>query len=321
MPAPLRMTNEQLVDAYRSTGSVWKAAKALGVTGQSVWERLRAIGHPLASSAWTDDELAELRALAGTCPIGEVARRLGRTYAGVASKVSELGISGRSPRAVKLPRGAGYDKATTTKRMAELRAFAGGLRAFCRARGLDIEGVVHAFQRHCPDEWLAYSKERTDIGGAICGYCGRIYYPMNARQKNCSRRCSSEERVDREYFGGKRRQAVGIADKTCQLCERKCESKLAAHHVLGKDNDPDNNVMVALCNGCHQAVTLLGARAFADTEKGWQNFIGLVVARRRGADKDYKGTYIEVEIEDLTEADLEQIEAEDEMAAEADELP
>ena len=65
MSAPLRVTTEQIVEAYRRTGSVWKAARTLGVVGQSVWERLRAIGPPMANKRWTADELREMRSFVG----------------------------------------------------------------------------------------------------------------------------------------------------------------------------------------------------------------------------------------------------------------
>jgi hypothetical protein len=44
-----KFETEEIVSAYLRTGSVWKAGKLLGMAGQSVHERLRAIGHPLSN--------------------------------------------------------------------------------------------------------------------------------------------------------------------------------------------------------------------------------------------------------------------------------
>ena len=86
-----KATNEDIITAYRETGSVWRAGRRLGMCGQSVWERLTALNYQMSGSRWTADELNELRSLAGTCTIGEIARRLGRPYTGVAGLISNLG--------------------------------------------------------------------------------------------------------------------------------------------------------------------------------------------------------------------------------------
>src|SRR6266540_1840449 len=54
-----RASDEQIVAAYRMTGSVWKTARRLGLVGQSVHERLRRLGYPMAHQEWSEDELAE----------------------------------------------------------------------------------------------------------------------------------------------------------------------------------------------------------------------------------------------------------------------
>src|SRR6266571_198333 len=59
-----RATDEQIVAAYRITGSVWKAAKRLGLAGQSVHERLRRLGYPMAHQEWSEEELKEAISLA-----------------------------------------------------------------------------------------------------------------------------------------------------------------------------------------------------------------------------------------------------------------
>ncbi len=121
-----KATNEEIIAEYRSTGSVWQAAKRLGMGGQSVHERLVALGYPLATRAWSSAEVAELRLLVGQCTIGEIARRLGRPYAGVALKISQLGLAGTGRGRIRpIPRGAGYDKATLRQHMKLLGRYGG----------------------------------------------------------------------------------------------------------------------------------------------------------------------------------------------------
>jgi hypothetical protein len=76
--------------------------------------------------------------------------------------------------------------------------------------------------------------------------------------------------------------------------------------VLGKENDPLNDVLIALCQGCHQIVTLLGARTFTDDPRAWEALISLAWMRRHGAElaigTSEKVVYTEVTIE-ISEAD------------------
>ena len=300
MSAEQRVTNDQVVAAYREHGNVWKAAKSLGICGQSLWERLKRLGHPMAGAKWSADEVEELKRLVNECPLGEVARRLGRPYAGVALKVSRLGLGTRfgNRQKRKVPRGAGLDKVSVSKFMEALAAFDGSLRQFCRMNGFDIDTFVLAAQARAPEAWAAYTATHSDLGEADCPYCGAKFFPLSKKQRNCTRKCASAERVDRSYFGGRRRNTIGLADGVCQLCERKDAKGLSSHHVLGKENDPDNEVLIALCPGCHQIVGSLAGRAFVDTSKGWENLIHLVLARRFAEQKaPFAATYACVEIE------------------------
>lgn len=313
MPAKQRFTNEQIVCAYRETGSVWAAAKKLGCVGQSVWERLRAIGHPMHGRRWEEDEVAELRLLAETCKISEIAERLGRPYAGIACKISELGIGVRAgnkmPR--KLPRGAGLDKAAMGRFFDVLEISGSSMRQFCRRQGMSIELATRALQKHFPERWEAYAKVRTDLEQKKCPYCAREFYPGTKKQVFCTRKCGETSNRDMAYFGGKRRQTVGLAEGVCQLCGKQDHKHLSSHHVFGKENDPENNVLVALCRGCHEIVGSLAGRKFVDSDSGWQDLMGLVMARRSGplyAKGEYRGHYCEATVEMLP-ADDETAEA------------
>lgn len=302
----MKATREQIVDAYLRTGSVWKTARELGMCGQSVWERLRAIGHPLGARDWEGEEVAELRSLAGTMPIGEIAKHLGRPYAGVACKLSEIGVSGMSPRQRKIPRGQGFTKAKMLKLIKAAEIDLLPITKFCRRRRINVDTFVLAAQKHFPERWSAYVAARSPIPQRACDYCGGIYVPMSGKQRACSRKCQADMRVDRSYFGGKRRSTIGLAERTCQLCGRRDVKGLSSHHMLGKENDPDNTMLIALCPGCHQVVGMLGRMKFTDTEQGWENLIVLAAIRRGGDQKrDAAAVHVSVDIEWLDEEEAE----------------
>lgn len=319
MTGQSRYTAQDIIDAYQRTGSVWRAGKELGLAGQSVHERLRAVGYPLAGRRWDEAEIAELRALVDHLVISDIAHRLGRTYAAVACKINELGIGSRTGnhRPVKIPRGAGYDKASCKRYAAQLDESGDLITRFARRQGLGIEMLVQALERHMPEWWEAYKATHSSIPERDCEYCGRTFVPASGKQRCCSRKCSAARRTDESYFGGKRRNTIGLAEGRCQLCARTNVKALSSHHVLGKDNDPDNDFLIALCSGCHQLVTLLAGRPFLEHGEGWEALIQLALLRRYGPDPAVAGIGSYVDIELLTPEEVEEEDAYEEDPAQA----
>ena len=310
-----RASIEDIVEAYKQTGSVWKAARQLGISGQSVWERLKIIDYPLAKRVWTSEELEELRALVSHCTLSEVAQRLGRTYYAVAMKASRLGIAERAGSRMKrkVPRGSGLNKQTVKHFAKELRAFDGSLRKFCTTRGLHVTTLSNALHNYEPEFWAEYTRAK-GLEALVCPGCEQLFYPSTKKQKACSSRCVGRAKRDAEYFGGRRMDAVGMRDGVCQLCFQPKPKGLSAHHVYGKENDPENSVMVALCVGCHKIVGDLMARKFAATKDGWERLISVCMIGRKGPEwgegQQNVGVHVMVDIEYL-EAD----EVEDMLAA------
>lgn len=301
-------TTEEIIVAYRETGSVWAAGKRLGMSGQSVSERLRAVEFPVFLRAWTEAEEAELaRLMAEDVPFGEIARRLGRTFGAVATRASGLGLKRpRRDRKKSLPRGAGWDKETTRRRVRELQHFDGTINQYARSRSLNLDRLVKAIQRHYPEAWAEYTHTHAQLPEAVCPVCGDTYYPMTKKQTTCSRKCTTDKRVDEQYFGGQRKFTIGLDEGVCQLCNQHVTKGLSSHHLLGKENDPGNTALIALCQGCHKLVTMLGGRTFADDPTAWENLINIVLLRRHGARAvrgEFAAVRTEIEIEFLSDED------------------
>lgn len=318
MAYPRRVSDEQVVAAYRETGSVWKAGKLLGIVGQSVHERLRALDYPMRGRNWTNEEQAELERLVDeNLPLAEVAHRLGRTYAGVACRASRRSVqSARGSRQRKIPRGAGYDKLSVGRHLKVLEASPLRVTQYARGQGLNVDSLVYAFQKNFPERWQAYLANHSPIPEKICEYCEGKFVPANGKQRYCTRQCGTKANTDSKYFGGRRKETVGLAEGICQLCGRGDVTGLSSHHIFGKENDPGNDHLVALCRGCHQIVTLLGARAFVDSERSWEALISLAWLRRHGheafANPNMQVIYTEVTIELSADSDWDDLDEEEE---------
>ncbi len=277
-----RISNEDIITAYKNTGSIWKAGKELGIAGQIVWEKLKKLNYTLLGQHWSVDEIEELKRLVTQCTIGEIANRLGRPYAGVALKISRLGLGENfgNKQIKKIPRGSGFNKKQVVSYIKELKVYSGSLKQFCRKNSISIDSLVYTIQKNDPEFWVWYTKTKSKVRSKQCPYCKQKFYPMSKKQKTCTRKCSGDQRRDNKYFGGKRRTAYGLAEGRCQLCKKEVTKGLSAHHILGKENDPENDHLIALCRGCHEVIGLLATRLFVDDPFAWQDLISLVLLRK-----------------------------------------
>jgi hypothetical protein len=295
-----RFTNEQVIEAYQLTGSVWAAGKKLGMAGQSVHERLQKIGYPIANRNWSESEYEELRKLKeSNLTITQIAHRLGRPYAGVALKISRLGLADHAGNrgSKKIPRGKGYDKASLKNYIDEIDFMDEKITTFAKKNSLNIETLAQAIERHYPEWWIDHRRAHSDLPEKVCPQCKKEFIPFTNKQIYCTRKCGEDYRTDQSYFGGKRNTTIGLAERTCQLCARQNIRGLSSHHVIGKENDPDNEYLIALCPGCHQIVTILGGRTFTGEPEVWEALIQLVMMRKKGATGAIY-TYVEINILD-----------------------
>jgi transposase-like protein len=301
-----RWSNEEVILAYKDTGSVWKAAKQLGLSGQTIHERLQSIGYPLANRNWTAEEEAELAALAGEMTITQIASRLGRPYNGIAMKISRLGLGVRygNNQPKKPKRSTLYSKSNLVQYLKEIDEQNVKLTKYSKSNGLDVETLTQAIQSNHPEWWDTYAEMNASKPKASCPYCAKEFWPQSAKQIYCNRKCGSDSRTDKSYFGGRRRETIGLAERVCQLCARKDVKGLSSHHMIGKENDPENEMLIALCPGCHNLVTLLGGRSFVGTSEIWEGLIQLAMIRKHGANKNFIGVSVSVDIEMLTDADV-----------------
>ena len=228
---------------------------------------------------WSRDEVDKLkRLLLEGLSLKAAAQELERPYWGVAVKASTLETTERktSP-AGKAPRG--MDKKKLKSLIKDFDQSHLSARAFCRKRKIPFRKFVSALQHRDP-EWFSKSINRLGVKGLSCPGCGSVFYQTSTSHKFCSSRCTSRHKRNLEYFDGARLNAVGIVEGVCQLCFEPKTKGLSAHHMVGKGNDPTNRLMVALCVGCHQAVTILSMRSFLENPEGWERLISLVQIRK-----------------------------------------
>jgi hypothetical protein len=276
-----RIEHEDIIRTYHETKSVWKTGKLLGTNGQNVHRRLQRLGvQMVGNTVWEDDEIAELRAMVeGSVSITNMADRLNRTYAAVACKLNEIGITNyRKVRNKPVKQRAGYDKKSIKKHLAALLENPKlKITQYARSVSLNVDSVVYALQLHYPKQFAKYlENHHGDLKRRLCRGCNAPFLPASGKQKYCNRQCAVSYLVDQKYFGGKRMTAVGAIERQCQLCDRINPKIIHVHHVIGKVNDPDNKHMVALCPGCHRLVGLAARiKGLVDNQQAWKKLMRL----------------------------------------------
>jgi hypothetical protein len=203
--------------------------------------------------------------------VSEIAYRLGIPWTDAAKQYTP-----GEPPPPKPIRKRGYTKKDIAAYLPELDK-AKSVNAFAKEKNLHAEVLKNALSQHAPLWWAEYCKDR-DIRS--CPNCSKQFYAA-PNQIYCSTVCGTRHRINLDYFGGDRASTIGMTERVCQLCARQEVAGLSSHHILGKENDPENKHLVALCRGCHQVVTLLGARNF--TEAQWAGLISLATIRKTGS--------------------------------------
>lgn len=229
---------------------------------------------------WSAHDAQQLQLmLAERQPLAQIVHELDLPFADVARQA----VSHQprpAGRARRIPRGKGYNKQTIKEHVIKLWGYQGTIPQYARANSMQPDVFIAAFQQHFPDSWRDYTAQHGLPEQHACQYCESMFYPANGNQFFCTPKCASDQRSDDHYFGGRKRNTIGLAAGVCQCCGQPRAKGLAAHHMLGKENDPDNELLIALCPGCHDLVGTLARRLFVSDPAVWEALISLALIRR-----------------------------------------
>lgn len=114
MSGKRKATDEQIVEAYEATGSVWRAANKLGMAGQTVHERLVKLGKSKPINHFSEAEdgvlLEHYNDAADAGKLDDLAKSMGRTKQFLARQAKRLGLTNSR-------RGKAYSSARTSEAM------------------------------------------------------------------------------------------------------------------------------------------------------------------------------------------------------------
>jgi len=157
MPANRKASDDQIIAAYQEAGSVWGAAKRLGMCGQSVHERLTKLGKATPINHFTEVEADRLReeywAAADAGKLADLAADMGRTKQFLCRKAKEMGLTDKRRKKVYASVWKYVTEEYARGIFEKFKASAKNLGQFCRSMGYDDLGFSVCMKRYFPDEW------------------------------------------------------------------------------------------------------------------------------------------------------------------------
>lgn len=159
-----KATDAEIIAAYEEHGSVWKAAASLSMCGQSVHERLVALGKNNKMRVFTDGEKARLKeqyqayAAAGT--LQALADDMGRTKQFICRKAGELGLTDRTRAKNYLRKYQDIPLETAAALFEKWKKSKKTLSAFAKNNGFGPNGLSSLFHYHMGPEYEAAKEQR-----------------------------------------------------------------------------------------------------------------------------------------------------------------
>jgi hypothetical protein len=159
MPHSKHCSDAQIIDVYKQTGNIWKAAEILRLCGQSVQERLIRLGIKRKFPKWTQAEdtlLCEKYVIhrnSGTLRV--LAKEMGRTIPLICRYAKRLGLTDRHATKPFLRVWKGMSEKDASKHFERFRKSSLGLGAYCLKNHFDDLGFSQTLKSYFPDEWDA----------------------------------------------------------------------------------------------------------------------------------------------------------------------
>jgi 5-methylcytosine-specific restriction endonuclease McrA len=287
------MNIDEVTRAYREkNNNLWETGKIFFVAGGEIRRTLISAGVEIKPSEWSKDELTFIhRAVAMESMIAsQIAEEIGRNPAVVMAKCNDL-YDQPVPTIVKLkkvPYGQGYTKRNAAIRIKELADKPGlCVLHYCKALDLDPRALVQSFKAYYPERLPSIASNLENVIFTTCPYCGVEFANRKHNGANfCSNTCNRKSKIDAKYFGGKRRETLGVRTKTCQNCGQKHDA-LQVDHIIRKGNDSENEHMIALCPGCHRIKSVLAIHKSLTTNRtALQALIAMALAEMDGGKLD-----------------------------------
>ena len=157
MSHKMKATDKEILDAYESEGSVWKASKVLDLCGQSVHERLQKMGksRPVNKFTKEDEEILLRRYLlyrdAGR--LQDLADIMGRHKTVICEYAKKLGLTDPSHKKVYIRKWKYMEIDEAGILFEAFKKSRLGLNQYCKKMEIPLSGFTDTMRKYFADEW------------------------------------------------------------------------------------------------------------------------------------------------------------------------
>ena len=159
-----KATNEQLIESYKKTKSVWKTAKEFGMCGQSVHERLQKLGatNPINVFTKEDYKILEERYVIyrDSGQLQTLADELGRTKQFICRKAKDLGLTDKNSPKVSLRVWKDAPESVCRPIFEKLKKSKLSIKEFCVKHNYGQSGLEKRMKELFPKEWKTMAEAK-----------------------------------------------------------------------------------------------------------------------------------------------------------------
>jgi hypothetical protein len=152
-----KVTDEEVLAAYRKTKNIWAAGKIVGLAGQAVHDRLVKLGeprtHPLFAREEADVLSSKYVLYRNAGKLDDLAKQMGRTKQFLCRQARKLGLTDKGRKA---PWTAKWDTLSREDAAVMFDAFKAsslGFNSYCEKNGIPKSGFYKAMKMFFADEW------------------------------------------------------------------------------------------------------------------------------------------------------------------------
>lgn len=155
----MRATDQEIIASYQTFGSIWRTGQAVGISGQSVHERLQKLGIDTSMNLWTQEDDARLCAeyllFRDAGKLSDLASSMCRTKQFICRKARTLGLTDPSHVRRYSSVWKHISAAAAEAVWSKFKTSRLGLGKFCTRYQYDDLGFSKAMRAAFPDEYEA----------------------------------------------------------------------------------------------------------------------------------------------------------------------
>lgn len=153
------ITDVQIRESYRRTKSIWKSGDEIGISGQTIHERLRRMGVDTSQNLFTskEDELIKrvYDLYRNEGKLSELASRMNRSKTTICTRAKRLGLTDRKRIAIWHGKWKYMEKEEAEILFEKLKKSSLGIGQFCRKYKLADVNFAVTMKRFFPGQWDA----------------------------------------------------------------------------------------------------------------------------------------------------------------------